>query len=373
MKIGIDCRAISDSAGIGAYARELVKHLLEIDRHNRYALFFSDDFSGAKEYERPNAKVRLLPSRKWRKFLPVIYSHYWVASAINREKTDVCLFPANAIPLGFKGKAVLTIHDLAVYKRPELFPDQLINFDRHVVVPRSLRRAEKIIAVSQNTKNDIVGLFKIPPEKISVVYEGVAEIAKMPAATPAKDYFLFLGTIEPRKNLKRLIEAFEKFVQEADWDGELALAGASGWKNREIFEAIGIANQELKREAVRHLGYVSEADKWRLLGGALAFVYPSLYEGFGLPVLEAMAAGAPVITSDNSSLPEIAGDAAILVDPLDAAALSGALKRLACDKNLRQELREKGRKKSQEFTWDNCATLTLSQLESAGKAGCLSD
>lgn len=174
MHIGIDCRTIGEPAGVGTYTRELVRHLLEIDGHNTYALFFNDDFSGLDGYKKSNVEIKLLPSRKLKKSLPFIYSHLLVARAFNKEKLDACLFPANVIPLGYRGKAVLTVHDLAVYKMPALFPDKLIDFDRRVVVPASLKRSIRIIAVSECTKNDIVGLFEIAPDRIDVVYEGVA-------------------------------------------------------------------------------------------------------------------------------------------------------------------------------------------------------
>ena len=172
MFIGIDCRTIGEPAGVGEYTRKLVKHLLQIDGHNRYALFFNADFSGAKDYEKANAKIVFLPSRKLKKFLPIVYSHFLVANAINREKPDVCLFPANAMPLGYRGKTVLTVHDLAVYKMPELFPDKLIDLDRWLIVPLSVRRADKIIAISESTKKDIMEIFKMSGQKIKVIYEG---------------------------------------------------------------------------------------------------------------------------------------------------------------------------------------------------------
>ncbi|MFA6526385.1 MAG: glycosyltransferase [Candidatus Buchananbacteria bacterium] len=173
MRIGIDCRTISDPAGVGTYTRELVRHLLEIDGHNHYVLFFDNAFSGIREYEKNNVTIKFLPSRKLKRYLPIIYSHFIIAHAMNQERLDVCLFPANAIPLGYKGRTMLTIHDLAVYKMPELFPNKLINFDRKIVVPTSISRADKIIAVSQSTKKDAMELFKASAEKIEVVYEGI--------------------------------------------------------------------------------------------------------------------------------------------------------------------------------------------------------
>jgi len=366
MKIGIDCRAAGDPSGVGVYVRGLLGQLLEIDRHNDYVLFFFDDGADLEAYRRSNVSIRFLPAEKMKRFLPIIYSHFWLARVFKKERLDVCLFPANVIPLGYRGRSVLTVHDLAVYKFPELFPEQKINFDRRVVVPSALKKAAKIIAVSENTKRDIVDLFEIPADKIKAVYEGTSQ--SVPALSRSDQpgelkYFLFLGTIEPRKNIGRLIEAFKKFVQETDWPGELILAGGRGWKNQVIFEAIGVCNADLGREAVKYLGYVSAEARVGLYRNALAFVFPSLYEGFGLPALEAMAAGAPVITSNKSSLPEVAGEAAILVNPLDVDGLAEAMRRLAFDENLRRDLAERGQKKSREFTWEKCAQETLAVLE----------
>lgn len=367
MKIGIDCRTIGDLAGVGVYTRELVKHLLPNDGHNQYVLFFHADFSAGKEYERANSKFSLLPDRRFKKFLPIIYSHFLVAKAMNREKADVCLFPANIIPLGYRGKAVLTVHDLAVYKMPELFPDKLIDFDRRLVVPSSLRRAGKIIAVSANTKRDIISIFDVSAEKIQTILEGALTVADKPDFQPqeTEPYFLFLGTIEPRKNLMRLIKAYTNFVQADAWPGRLILAGRNGWKNAEIFEAIKFSNAKLRRPAIEYLDYVAEADKPKLYAQAMGFIYPSLYEGFGLPVVEAMSYGAPIVASNNSSLPEIVGDAGILIDPLIIDQITEALRLLANDRQLRRELSEAGCKKSREFSWDDAAKKTLAILESS--------
>lgn len=362
MKIGIDCRTINDPSGVGTYTRELVRNLLKIDKHNEYVLFFFAEFSEVAEFERPNVVIKYFPPIRHKKYLPIIYSHFLISQTIRKEKLGACLFPANIIPLGYFGKSVVTIHDLAVYKLPELFPDKIINFDRKIVVPASLRKAAKIVAVSNSTKNDIIGLFKIKDEKIVMIYEGAPSVKVLSQTKINRPYFLFLGTIEPRKNIERLIKSFTNFVQADRWRGELVLAGRNGWKNNEVFELIKKSNKAMGRGAIKYLDYVAETDKPKLYGESLAFVFPSLYEGFGLPVLEAMSYGVPVITSNNSSLPEVAGGAAILVDPLNVKQITEALRRLATDVKFRQSMIEKGRKKSQEFTWEAAARQTLKVL-----------
>ncbi|MFA6228211.1 MAG: glycosyltransferase family 1 protein [Patescibacteria group bacterium] len=365
MRIGIDCRTLAASAGIGEYGRQVVKNLLIQDRHNHYVLFLNEGEKLPSEIVMGDYEIKHLSLSRYRRYLPFFYSQLAVGRLINRQKLDVCLFPANIIPLGYGGRAVVTIHDLAVYLYPELFPDRLINFDRRYLVPRSLRRADKIIAVSNSTKQDIIKLFGIAPEKIEVIYEGVADRGINRQKNKEK-YILYLGTIEPRKNLIRLIGAFKKFKQEepAARDFKLILAGKDGWKNKEIFKGLRQANAELQEEAIKYLGYVTAARKRELLSHAEVFVFPSLYEGFGLPVAEALACGVPVVTSNAGSLPEIGGEAVLYVNPLQEEEIGLAIKKAVTDENLRRQLAEKGKQKSQEFTWDKCARQTRELLES---------
>lgn len=389
MKIGIDCRTADESAGIGAYTRHIAKLLPKLASEHSFVLFFNSDSSAWQEFAGANVEIKFLPDRRWQKYLPIIYSHFWLAASMSREKADAILFPANIIPLGYSGRAILTIHDLAVYKYPELFPDKLIDFDRRIVVPRSIRKADRIIAISLSTKADIIELFGVSDEKVKVVYEGVnqplltspfakgrnnAEQEDIGSDSPplrkgeseGVQYLLFIGTIEPRKNLEFLIRAYTKFVQATGWMGELRLAGGRGWKNEGVFAAMAEANKELGREAVKYLGYIDEGQKTELYQSATAFVFPSLYEGFGLPVIEAMSYGAPVITSNNSSLKELAGESAILIDEKDEAELIEALKSVTVAENAaetRKKLSELGRKKSQELIWAKCSTETIKVIE----------
>lgn len=370
MKIGIDCRTMGDADGISVYTGQLVKNLLKIDGHNNYVLFLNQGQNLPLALP-ANAEISFFPFPAAKRFLPFVYSQYLVSWFLRRARLDICFFPANTLPLFYFQSSIITVHDLAVYKHPEFFPDRLFNFDRKITVPISIRRAKKIIAVSQSTKNDLLEIFKVKPEKIQVVYEGAGESGEeLQEELERVKYFLFLGTIEPRKNLVRLIQAYTKFVQSAEGETKnikLILAGKSGWKNQEIFTAIDNANTKLGRPIVEYIGSVMAEKKSRLMAGALALVFPSLYEGFGLPALEAMAAGAPVITSNISSLPEITGDAAILVNPLDEIEITAAMEKIATDENLRRTLKEKGQKKAQEFSWEKCAQETLAIMTSTGR------
>jgi glycosyltransferase involved in cell wall biosynthesis len=369
MTIGIDGRTITAPGGIGEYTRQSVKQLVKINRDDRLVLFLTDEIQ-AKGFQSEKVNVKILPFYRYKKFLPIVYSHLIVPLLMSRQKLDVCLFPANIIPLFFKGKSAVVVHDLAVYKFPELFPNQAINFDRRVVVPQSLRRADRIIAVSQSTKKDLLELFRIKSDKIAVVYEGGDfnfEVGNLNEALPvgleSKKYFLFVGTIEPRKNLLKLIESYKKFVQSGYNDYDLVLAGKSGWKNDQIFEAIKQANQEFGQEKIKYLGFITNEQKAALYQNAWALAMPSLYEGFGLPAAEALRFRLPMILSDNSSLPEIGGEVAVYVDANLSETIFEALQKVA-DLAYREELAGQAQARASRFTWEACAQGVLEVLKS---------
>lgn len=371
MTIGIDCRAISESGGIGEYVRQTVKHLIKADSGDRFVLFFAEA-EAALAFRSLGAVIKILPLAKFKKYLPLVYSHLLTPLFLSWQKLTVCWFPANIIPLGYRGRAVVTVHDLAVYKFPELFPDRIIGFDRRVLVPRSLKRASQIIVVSSSTKKDIAELFAIPAEKISVVYEGgdfEFERTEVDEAwlsgLKLQKYFLFIGTIEPRKNLIRLVEAYKKFVQSGGRDFDLVLAGKSGWKNEGIFEAIAAANQELGAEKIKYLGFISNEQKAELYRQAFALILPSLHEGFGLPAAEALLFGLPLVLAGNSALPEIGGGAAVYVEAESVEAIFEALVKISVSQSLRDELASRAYQRAPQFTWKACSQGVLKALQSA--------
>lgn len=384
MRIAIDCRPIVSPekgvmTGIGRYTHALVRHLLRIDEENRYVLFFDERASRGLIGEilggHHNAEAKVLPFSRFKKFFPYAYSHRFVASAIAKCGADVYHGTTGSLPMGYRGRSVVTVHDLAIYLHPEWFPGGQF-FSRRFVVPASVRRAAKVIAVSQATKTDVQKIFATPAEKIAVVYEGVEPPPPdswEASSARKKPYLLYLGTIEPRKNVVGLVQAYASLAKRFPrliGDTELVLAGARGWKSEPAFKAIEEANRAFGNSGprVQVLGYVSEAEKPALMAHATAFVFPSLYEGFGLPVLEAMNLGVPVITSSLSSLPEIAGrGAALLVDPANPAELSLALKHLLEDPAKRAELGRRGMERSTDFRWDKTAGETLEVYEEAFK------
>ncbi len=249
-------------------------------------------------------------------------------------------------------KITATIHDLTCWLMPELHTAANVRADA-AFAEHTLKRADGLIAVSENTRQDAIRILGIAPEKIVTIHSGVPEeYFDAKAGEVAKPYVLFVGTIEPRKNLDTLLDAWSgmRFAEAFD----LVIAGPPGWSSDRV-----MARLEQGVAGVRYLGYVPESDMPSLTGAATAFVYPSLYEGFGFPVAQAMAAGVPVITSNTSCLPEIAGDGALFVDPRSAADLRGALERLLDSESLRRELAAKGRIRAARYRWEGCARKSL--------------
>jgi glycosyltransferase involved in cell wall biosynthesis len=340
---------------------------------------------------------------------PRLWTHARLSAELLAHAPDVLFVPAHVLPLGAplrrRMRTVVTVHDMGYLRFPEAHtPAQRLYLRLSTIW--SARAATQLIAISAATRDDLVRFAGVRPEKIAVVHHGLSPRFR-PAADAAiaaalrrygivganehavgagdhqptgeyngRPYILYVGTVQPRKNLVRLIEAFAYMLEIRDWRLEigtsmpnpqslisnlqLVIAGKRGWLTEEIEQraaALGIA------ERVRFTGYVADEDLPALLSGALAFVLPSLYEGFGMPVLEAMACGAPVLASNTSALPEVAGDAALLVDPGDTAAIASGLARLAADAGLRADLRARGLAHAAQFTWDRCAEQTLAVLK----------
>lgn len=376
MKIGIDCRTIlnpgiGEQAGVGHYTYFLVKHLLRLDKENHYVLFFDSRMKNLAEFHGKNVRLTAFPFSQYRKFLPFAYSHMLISAQLLRHRLDVYHSPANVIPLTYLKPSVITVHDLAIYRNPSWFPTQV--FSTRLLVPQSVKRARRIIAVSQSTRKDLRDLFNVPTRKIHVIPEGV-DVQLLPLKDRTLDvrkkyrlpkrYLLFVGTLDPRKNLPTLIRAFGALARQTKYaDVGLVLAGARGYKGAEVFEEI--TEQNLKHR-VWYTGYLPHNEKLNAIRQATAFVFPSLYEGFGLPVLEAMALGTPVITSRVSSLPEVAGTAAVLVDPEDEAELTRAMSRVLDSAALRNRLIEAGKKQAATFPWERTAKETLAVYRAVG-------
>lgn len=362
MHIAIDASrtTVARVTGTEHYARMLIRHLIPLATEHRLTLYFRDIPSLDLFPAAAHVRRRVIPfARAW--------THLRFAAHLMRDRPDVTFVPAHTLPFAFPGRAVVTVHDLGFLH----FPDAHLPRDRlylDLTTRHSARRARLVLADSAATAADLTAFYGTPPDKIRVVYPGV-EPLRAPGADEMQRvrekyglpalYFLFLGTLQPRKNIARLVRAYASYRESAgDGAAGLVLAGGQGWLY-DLTWTRGV-------DGVTQTGYVDDADKPALYHGALALVFPSLYEGFGFPVLEAMHAGVPVIASRTSSLPELVGEAGVLVDPLDVDAIAAAMQRLADDPALRQTLRAQGYQQAARFTWDAAACAALAALEAAG-------
>ncbi len=363
--IGIDyTAAYEQGAGIGRYVRELVRALAAVDQETSYRLFVA----GAKQESLPSVPG---PNFTWRptRVTPLWFARLWhrlqIPLPVETFVGRVPLFHATdfTLPPTLPGaKTLLTVHDLSFVRAPETATPVLKAY-LDQVVPRSVRRATHVLADSQATKDDLVELYQTSPEKITVLLSGVTADFK-PVADPAvlktvceryhipgNPYIFSIGTVQPRKNYARLIEALVALGPDFS-DIHLVIAGGRGWLDSPIYQAV--TDHGLDKR-VHFIGFARDEDLPTLYSAARCLAYPSLYEGFGLVVLEAMACGTPVITSKLSSMPEVAGDAALLVDPYSIEELSGALAQLLSSEALRAELVTRGFKQAAHFTWTRAA------------------
>ncbi|TDS13867.1 glycosyltransferase family 4 protein [Sphingobacterium paludis] len=297
----------------------------------------------------------------------VLFEHLLLGRYLKKQGVDIYHAPGYILPYFLRAKAVVTVHDLIALDFPELCQYETAAYFR-LTLPASIKRADKIIAVSQTVKRDILNRFPtIAADKIRVIYPGVhgrfhpvtdaaqrADVRKTYGLPSA--YFLFVGNLEPKKNLEMIVEAFKRLKTDKQIDHKLVIVGKLGWKYKGVLRAIQYSG--LKDE-IMLLGYVDEKHLPSIYSMASVFVFPSLYEGFGIPVVEAMRCGCPVIVSDRGALPEIAGAAAKQVDPLDAEDIAEAMYQLTSNEFLRQDMIERGLQWSQKFTWQQAAQQTL--------------
>jgi glycosyltransferase involved in cell wall biosynthesis len=286
---------------------------------------------------------------------------------------DVFHAPNFVLPPVRRATSVLTVHDLAFLIHPECADERLRAYLEQSV-PRSAARADLIVTDSENTRNDVICLLDIDADRVFVVPGGVdpaftpaneERVAQVRAAySLAQPYIMAIGVIEPRKNLPRLIDAFTRFRVRTGASHQLVIAGGKGWLCDDTFRQ---AERSAFPNEIRFTGYVPDQDLIALYSGAEVFAYPSLYEGFGLPVLEAMACGAPVMCSNTSSLPEFAAGAALLVPPEDPEAMADALESICTDPEQRSTLRSQGTARAAEYTWERSARQLLDVYERAGQ------
>jgi glycosyltransferase involved in cell wall biosynthesis len=367
--IGFDYTpAFEQGGGIGRLVRDLAAALARLDTDTDYRLFVSG--ASLEQLPRP-----LAPNFRWK---PTPITPKWLARIWHRASlplpietfvgnvdlyhaTDFVLPPTRA-----KTKTLLTVHDLSFVRVPDAASPSLKRY-LDAVVPPSVKKAQHILADSQATKDDLINLYAVKEEKVTVLLSGIS-----PRYTPVTSsqlvltirnkynidkapYLFTIGTIQPRKNYSRCIRAL-KVLRDAGYDLALVIAGGKGWLEDEMYKTL---DETKLHDSVHLIGFADDQDIAALYSGAEAVLFPSLYEGFGFPVLEGMACGTPVITSNISSLPEVAGDAAIMINPYEVEAIADAVKRILEDSTLRSSMIEKGFAQAAKFTWEKSAKQLL--------------
>jgi len=374
MTIGFDIRSLLDKyySGVSEYTLNLLTELLKQDDKNNYALYYNcgRDLSGRLpklSSKQVTTVATRYPNKLFNYFLQKIVRWPKLDQVLKlNAKTDVFLAPhINFLSLSSAPKKVLTIHDLSFLRYSEFFSWRKNFWHRLINVPKLVKQFDAIVAVSEHTKMDIVELLGFSAEKIKVIYAGLnpelrpvldikeLDLVRQKYNLPNK-FILYLGNIEPRKNISGLITAFNLLKNKTgDRDLKLVVAGATGWKIKETFGAWQLSPYS---DDIVFLGYVDKPDKAAIYSLARVFAYPSFYEGFGFPPLEAMACGTPVVASCASSLPEVLGSAALLVDPDNAAEIATALEEAITNEPLRQQLALAGLKQAAQFNWSKTAS-----------------
>lgn len=382
MNIGVDIRSLMSPirSGVGEYTYNLLDNLFKIDKKNGYFLFYNSFQSVAKD----------LPIVRWQNRESVKFCGFkWPNKLFNASlkflkwpkidrliAKDIDLFfipNMQFLSLSNQCKKVITVHDLSFERYPEFFSLKRKWWHKAINPQKLIQESNKIITDSQNTKQDLIELYGINPEKVKVVYLGVGESGIRSQESGTKEikikydlpdkFVLYLGTLEPRKNIIGLIKAFEKLITRYGLrvtGYALVIAGAPGWNYRDIYRA---AKNSKVSNKIKFIGHVDPEDKPALYNAASVFVYPSFYEGFGFPPLEAMASETPVVTSFNSSLGEVCGDSALLVDPYNTSEIAEAIHQILVDENLSQQLVERGREQVKKFSWQKTAEETLKILQ----------
>lgn len=369
MRIGIDATPVTNRSGTGYYAQKLIEFLGRADSENEYILFCPSGYPKQLEhpgmFEYPNFHIiEVNATTQLRQFA---WKQFELPRQIQRLKIDLIHFTSFIASLAGDARAVLTVHDLCFALFPETFPPLRRSYYRYVI-PRSVRRCDAVIVDSDSTKRDIQAHITPRKELVHAIHLGVDPVSFYHVSDESArarlrekyslpgDFILYVGTLEPRKNLPRLIRAFAYGVVSKGLSQHLVIAGRKGWMFGEIFRQVRTLNL---MDRVCFPGYVESSDLAALYSMARVFVYPSLYEGFGLPCLEAMSCGTPVIASNRSSLPEVVGDCALMVEPTSVESIAEQLKKVCSDDDCHDMLSEQGPRRASRFSWLTTAKKTV--------------
>lgn len=361
MRVALELQpCCGNRSGIGMYTYELAKRMrdgegLEFCGNLFNFLGRNDNSEALQGIEMPLREAKLFPYGVYRRiwnYAPIPYQSLFPG------KADLSVFFNYIVPPRVSGRVITTVYDMTYLRYPETMDQRNLRRIRNGI-RYSVDRSDHIVTISEFSKREICSLLNVPEEMVSVVYSAPVQFGTCAEwATVAekfsvtKPYILYVGTIEPRKNLERLIRAFDLLKQKYHIPHQLVLAGGKGWQSEGIYQAVSEAKA---REDILFTGYVSQMEKNALYCNATVFVFPSLYEGFGMPPLEAMHWNCPVVCADAASLPEVVGGAAQLVDPLDEESIAEGIRQVLSDHMLADSLREKGQKQKDLFTWDASA------------------
>ncbi len=369
MRIAIDATPITNRSGTGYYTQKLIEFLGRADSENKYVLFcpkgYKADLEHPGMFDYPNFRFIELRSRS--QAAVAIWRQLSLPAQLRKLKIDLVHFPSFIASLRSDTPSVVTVHDLCFALFPEAF-STLRRIYYRSIIPQSVKRCDSVIADSDSTRKDILERLNAEDDRVRTVHLGVDPVRFFRVIRESererlreqynlpKEFILYVGTLEPRKNVARLIRAFDYGIVSRGLSHHLVIAGRKGWLFDDIFREVRALNLE---DRVHFPGFIPPSHLAALYSMTRALAYPSLYEGFGLPCLEAMSCGAPVITSDRSSLPELVGDCALIVDPTSVDSIAGALNKICSDDELHKVLSEKGPRRASHFSWLTTAKKTV--------------
>lgn len=363
MKIGVDagCLGVTDErlkVGVYNFAKNLLLHLSKIDNHNQYFLYsFSPIEKSFLKKLGPNMKnIVVKPTKGW---LTI-----WLPIRMVRDRIDLFLTLSQAVPphMSPLTRTLGYIHDIAFEKNPEFYGSDYDPLHENVV--NVAKKSDIIVVSAESVKQDLISLLGVDEIKIKVIPMGVRQLPvnKHGRKNLNRNYFLYVGALKKGKNVPSILRAFDQFLKKSHMDYELIVVGGDKWLDSDIQKTLDTISDETL-EKIIFIGYVKDEELAELYKNATAFVSPSFHEGFGLPFVEAMASGTPVIGSNRGSIPEVVGDAGILVDPLDSSAIAQAMQSLAKDKKLRESFAKNGLARSKGYSWERTAKEVYSLIE----------
>lgn len=366
--------------GVGYYTHNLINALQRVDKKNDYTLLYWKLII-PKNY----APIKITSSNFKSRFIRFSYHIYYKLFKLGLgiplnffiRKPDVILFTNFVCFPIFGSKTIVVVYDLS-YKRYPQYSDEKNQLFLNKFVPEAIRKADHIITISENSKKEIIKFYNVLPETISIIYPSFNKKLFSPKSRPEvrkikekyripNYYFLFTSSLEPRKNVKRIVEAYHSLPREAKDKYSLVLAGGKGWQDEGIWKTIDKAQKS--GDKIITTGYIPEEDLPALYSGAFIFLYPSIYEGFGIPILEAMVCGVPVLTSNTSSMPEVGGNAAFYVNPQETEEIKNGILKILQDKDLREKMIEAGFKQINKFSWEDSAEKLVKIFEEIYKEG----